>query len=162
MNIGVLKSIPQVLDHWHDEDRSLATCIDQVRAWMREVEQRGIPHFGETAARLVPLRERLVQHFEREDKMLHQIADLFLAPTPEIDSVRTQALHEHDQLLFALDELRGRLAKLQPPFESWQAAMREVEEFFAALEQHEEREAENVRALAAVTSQHEQHDPPLE
>lgn len=162
MNIGVLKSVPQVLDHWHDEDRSLEMCINEVRAWMREVEQRGIPHFGETAAQLAPLRARLLQHFEREDRMLHQIAELFLAPTPEIDAVRTQALHEHDQLLFALDELRARLSKLQPPFASWQAAMREVDEFFSSLEQHEQQEAENVLALAAITAQHEQHDPPLE
>lgn len=162
MNINVLKSVPQIVDHWHDEDRSLAACVEQVRQWMREVEQRGIPHFGETAARLSPLRERLLQHFEREDKMLHQIAELFLTPTPAIDAVRTQALHEHDQLLFALDELRGRLSRLQPPFVSWQAAMREVEEFFHSLERHEEQEAVNVQALMVIRAQHEQHEQPLE
>ncbi|MGV3483850.1 MAG: hemerythrin domain-containing protein [Planctomycetaceae bacterium] len=155
MNIAVLKSVPQVLDHWHDEDRSLKAYLTEVRKWMREVEQRGIPHFGETATRLHTLRERLVQHFDHEDKMLHQIADIFLNPTPEIDSVRSQTIYEHQQLLSTLDDLRGRLLQLQPPFASWQAAMKEVDEFFVALEQHELQESESVRSLTAVASQHE-------
>ena len=155
MNISVLKSVPQVLDHWHDEDHSLHACVAEVRNWMREVEQRGIPHFGETAARLRPVRDRLVQHFDREDEMLHQIADLFLMPTPEIDSVRTQACYEHQQLLARFDDLSARLAELRPPFQSWQAAMKEVDEFFADLELHETQEADNVAALASIAAQHE-------
>ena len=67
------KSLPTIYQTWRTEDRDLEACIDQVRDWMHQVAQLGVPHFGETATRLRPLRERLVTHFEREDQMVAQL-----------------------------------------------------------------------------------------
>ena len=141
------KSFPNVFHTWQLEDRDLETSIDQVRNWMQEVNQLGIPHFGETATRLRPLRDRMLVHFAREDQMIGQLADLYPTSSPEVDAVRRQASRDHDQLSERLDNLIERLDQVVPPFASWQNAMDEVELFVDALEQHEDQESENFRML---------------
>lgn len=147
MNPNASPSVSVIFANWQKEDRGLESCVDQVRDWMREVAQLGIPHFGETATRLRPLRHRLVQHFAREDEMIEQLAQLYSSSSPEIEAVRRQSVHDHDQLLARLDNLINRLNELVPPFDSWQTAIDDVEMFVDLLEQHEEQESESVQML---------------
>jgi len=147
MNSKAKQSLPSIYLSWQAEDRELEAFIDQVRDWMLEVNQLGIPHFGETATRLRPLRTRLVTHFEHEDEMVAQLSKLYPPSSPEIEAVRSQSSHDHRQLLARLDELIDRLDQPDPTFTSWQAAMDEVELFVNALEQHEEQESESFEML---------------
>ena len=140
-------------ENWRAEDRQLEVGIDGVRDWMQEVNQLGIPHFGETATRLLPLRRRLVTHFEREDRMIAQLAELYPSSSPEVQAVRRQSSHDHHQLLARLDDLIQRLGQTEPPFDSWQAAMDELESFVDLLEQHEEQEADSIGMLMPARTQ---------
>jgi hemerythrin-like domain-containing protein len=139
--------LSKIFETWQAEDRELEACLDEVRDWMREVSQLGIPHFGETATRLRPFHDRLVLHFDREDKMIGQLAQHYPSSSPEVSAVRTQSDHDHKHLLVRLDDLMARLNQTEPPFASWQAAMEEVELFVDVLEQHEERESESIKIL---------------
>ena len=141
------QSLTEIYRNWQEEDRSLENDIDQVRDWMGEVNQLGIPHFGETATRLGPLRRRLVEHFEHEDAMIAELAKSYLPTSPEMNGVREQASRDHQQLLARLDDLIQRLSQSEPPFESWQAATDEVELFVEQLEQHEDHETDMIELL---------------
>jgi hypothetical protein len=147
MNSRTERSLPKIFDRWRAEDRELELRIDELRDWMGEVSQLGIPHFGETATRLGQVRERLVQHFQREDEMVAELARLYPDSSPEIASIRNQSSRDHSQLLTRLDDLSRRLSELEPPFESWQEAMQDVELFVNALEHHEDHESESVMML---------------
>ena len=138
---------------WKAEDRELEAGIDEIRDWMQEVTQLGIPHFGETATRLNPLRQQLVTHFQREDQMIGQLAGLYSTSSPEVEAVSRQSTRDHDQLLARLDDLIQRLSETDPPFASWQAAIAEVEMFVDVLEQHEEQEADSIETLMPARPQ---------
>ncbi len=143
-------SVMQLLDRWQAEDHELEEQIDELRDWMQEVSQLGIPHFGETASRLLPLRKRLAQHFEREQEMIGELVEADSASSPEMDGVRRNSTHDHSQLLSRADDLIARLNQTDPPFDSWQAAMDEVAILAEALEQHEENEMESIRMLLSI------------
>ena len=150
MSTKVQQTLKSIYDRWRSEDRQLEACIDSVRLWMHEVNQIGIPHFGETASRLGPLRERLLIHFERESELIDQLAEVYTPGSPEVDAVRRQSVHDHELLIGRLDELIERLTRVVPPFASWQSAMDEVEMFVDVLEQHEDQESESFEMLIPV------------
>ena len=141
-----------IFDNWKEEDRQLETCVDEVRDWMLEVNQLGIPHFGETATRLRPLRERLFIHFGREVEMISQLATFYPASSPEIEAVRKQSISDHDRLMARLEDLIDRLSLPEPPFESWTEAMDEVGLFVDAIEQHEDHESDSIQMLMPTLS----------
>ncbi len=141
------RRLAEIYRDWQSEDRELETSIDELRRWMYEVSQLGDPHFGETATRLEPLRQRLVQHFAREDEMIAEIASSHLTSTQKARAMNNQSLRDRGRLFAQLDDLTDRLNQLDPPFVSWQRATEEVEAFVAVLEEHERREAENMEEL---------------
>ncbi|WP_182870995.1 hemerythrin domain-containing protein [Rhodopirellula sp. JC639] len=138
---------------WRTEDRKLAVCVDEIRDWMSEVNQLGVPHFGETASRLQPLRDCLTEHFDREDAMLAKLAELYPAASPEVNAFKRQTSADHRLLLSRLDELHARLKEVDPPFASWTDAMDEVDVFFEEMEQHERSEADRVGMLMPGASE---------
>jgi hypothetical protein len=151
MNSRTTPPLPKIFDSWRAEDCELELRIDELRDWMGEVSQLGIPHFGETATRLCQVRERIVQHFEREDEMVAELARLYPGSSPEIASIRKRSSRDHSHLLTRLDDLSKRLSELEPPFKSWQEAMQDVELFVNELEQHEDHESESVMMLMPVS-----------
>ena len=147
MKMQSKSELGRVFAQWLDEDRRLATCIDEVRQWMSEVNQLGIPHFGETASRLEPARECLTVHFDREVEMLEQLKTLYPEGSPEVSAFTRQTLTDHERILNRLSDLCGRLTQVDPPFESWTSAMDEVDLFFEELELHERLESDRVSML---------------
>jgi hypothetical protein len=147
MNTNTSRSLSDIYRNWQSEDRQLGICIDEVRKWMQEVSQLGVPHFGETATRLGPLRRRLVQHFEREDEMIAEIVKSHLTSTRKVKAMGKQSSRDRNRLFSQLDDLISRLNQLDPPFASWERAIEEVELFVDKLEQHENREAKSIHAL---------------
>lgn len=146
-----IKSIATVerLSHqWHDGHRELDAFFDDYRKWSYEVSQFGFPHFGEMADRLEQLRELLRDHFSKENEICSQLIAVSDRATPEIEANRRRVASDHTSLLARLDELISRLNELEPPFESWEDALNQVERFCDALEQHEEQEADCIDWLA--------------
>ena len=140
-------TIENLSQQWKDDHRELDKFFDEYRQWAYEIAQQGVPHFGETAERLKQLRERLTEHFAREDKICEQLIAIAGSPSPEVDANRRQVATDHINLLSRLDTLINRLGELDPPYDSWQEAVEEVERFCDALEQHEEQESDCITWL---------------
>ncbi len=149
MDTLTTQTLPSILNSWQAEDVELAACVAEVRDWMEELSQFGIPHFGETALRLLPLRKRLVQHFKLEDEILSQLMNTAPDLVEKVAELHGDSKHGHEQLLEKLDDLTSRLKAPEPPFESWQAAIKEIEMFVELLEQHERDEAASLEHLLA-------------
>ena len=140
-------SYSSLIQIWKTERKEVAACIDDLRHWMDEVSQLGIPHFGETATRLGPLRQRLIHHFAIEDEIIERFAPPADATTPGMDDPRHCSSREHREIIGRLDDMLSRLAQPDPPFPSWQAAMKEVESFVDLLEEHESQENERMQPV---------------
>ncbi len=136
-----------LFDQWQSEDRQLKSYMDELREWMNQVNQLGIPHFGEAGSRLASLRQRLQQHFEREDEIVQSLAAHFVASDATVAALRANSGEDHQLILNRLDSLMKRLHQLEPPFESWLAAMNEIELFVEGLNQHEKDESNYVAAM---------------
>lgn len=136
------ETVERLTHQWQQGHHDLNSFFGEHRQWAYEIAQRGFPHFGETADRLKQLRLRLTEHFRQEDEISERLAKLGETPSPEVEANRRQVAIDHGCLLSRLDTLIGRLSELEPPFESWQAAVEEVELFCDALEQHEEQESD--------------------
>lgn len=141
-------TVEELSHRWREGHRDLDEFFDEYRQWAYEIAQRGFPHFGETACRLKQLRETLSEHFAQEDEICDRLSNVVSTPSPELDANRRQVAADHVNLLARLDELISRLSEADPPFESWQQAVEEVELFWDALELHEEQESDCITWLA--------------
>jgi len=150
MSSEALNTPAELFNEWREEDRDLDAYIDELRGWMREVNQLGIPHFGEAAARLTSLRSRLMRHFEREHQIIASLANHFSGTDSALETLKAHAQRDHAAMLNQLDELMQRLNQLDPPFCSWLAAMEEIEAFVSRLWQHERLESGYVSTILAA------------
>ncbi|QDV40361.1 hypothetical protein Enr13x_01670 [Stieleria neptunia] len=147
MSLNISEPLSQTFEDWLSEDRKMNESLRELRDWMKQIEQLGVPHFGETADRLQPLRDGLVKHFDHEDEMIASIGKSLPEPSADFDHLRSDSCNGHDLLRAHLDDLSARLRETDPPFSSWQAAMQEVEGFIDRLEQHELTETRAIQAL---------------
>lgn len=140
-------SANEVFARWRIEDEELATQVDTIRQWMRELDQLGRQHFGETATRLRELRELMVTHFDRESEMVEKLGKIYRMDSPEVSAVRKQSARDHQNLLLRVDALIERLDRLEPPYNSWQEAIDDLESLVSLLEQHEANEWDSLEML---------------
>ena len=132
----------------------MKASIDDLNMWMSEVNQLGIPHFGEAGSRLQNLRYRMLQHFKREDLIVENLAAQFESESQAsalavVAELHQRATSDHETLLIRLDDLIERLNHLEPPFQSWLEAMQEIELFTLQLQEHEDYEWEQINAIVA-------------
>ena len=137
----------EIFARWRAEDEALGTQVDAIRQWMRELDQLGKQHFGETATRLRLLRESLVEHFERESQMASTLCQVYSETSPELTAIQNRSNRDRANLLKRIDELIERLDQLEPPFQNWQQAIDEIEAFVSLLEQHEAHEWDCIEIL---------------
>lgn len=138
-------SLQPLMSQWNEEHKDLARSIRETTLWLGEVSQRGIPRFGELAARLSQMRRRMKQHFDREETLgddLQRASDCL-----EVKTSRQRAANDHQHLTQRIDDLIAKLSELEPPFESFQQAIDQVGLFVDAFEQHEEQEAQGLQWL---------------
>jgi hypothetical protein len=99
------------------QKQHLHHLVRELRSWLYEVEQRGIPKFGETGYRLRKFRESLADHFETcSHQGLEQPLSL-----------------ECRRLLGRLEDLIVRLEMPDPPFQSWQELASSLVDFIDDL-----------------------------
>ncbi|TWT91277.1 hemerythrin domain-containing protein [Stieleria varia] len=147
MSTNIDSSLCQIFADWRDDDLALQSQIDELRRWMAEVTQLGIPRFGEMAGKLKPLQDYIHNHFARELSLLERLVDKYPEVADQVDAVRRQTNHDHDVLGRRLQEFIDRLNQPDPPFDSWTAAIDELELIVDALEQHEDQESESLHIL---------------
>ena len=121
----------------HDE---LEAMIGDLRTWLAEVAELGIPHFGELGSRLRPLRDKLCEHFAHEEAGGY-LADA-VAVAPELVTTVDELLAQHDVFKNRLDALICRLRESEVPFDCWQAACETFESLCADIARHEQTEME--------------------
>ena len=136
-----------LLAKWHEEHQQLETFTDELRRWAYEIGQLGIPRFGQTAGKLTQLRTRLLSHFERENEIGSQLLN-DQASSVEVQTTCQQSAHDHANLIKRLDDLISRLQQNEPPFDSWEQAVGEIDLFMDAIEEHEEQENANITWLS--------------
>tara|TARA_R110002049_G_scaffold50370_3_gene143100 strand:- start:143229 stop:143693 length:465 start_codon:yes stop_codon:yes gene_type:complete len=147
-----VKTAREVFDIWKQEDRELERQLDLIRQWMMETSAASNENrFEESASRLSQLRSYLKQHFDHENELTYQLSEIYPKPSPEIEAIQRQAARDHVQLLEKIDALIEDMNRLAPPFDSWQAAIDQVEWFVDLLEQHEEQESESICAMMPST-----------
>lgn len=145
-----LQSLGPLMHQWDNEHQDLSRNIRETTLWLGQVSQRGIPRFGELAARLSLMRQRMKQHFDREETLgrdLQQVSDCL-----EVKMTRRRAISDHQHLTQRIDDLIAKLSELEPPFESFQQAIDQVGLFVDAFEQHEEQEAQGLQWLTNYNS----------
>lgn len=145
-----LEVLAPLLQQWNDEHHDLSRSIREITLWLGQVSQRGIPRFGELAARLSLMRQRMKQHFDREEALgddLQQVSDCL-----EVKTTRRRAISDHQHLTQRIDDLIAKLSELEPPFDSFQQAIDQVGLFVDAFEQHEEQEAQGLQWLTNYNS----------
>lgn len=145
-----LDALAPLLQQWNDEHHDLSRSIRETSLWLGQVSQRGIPRFGELAARLSLMRQRMKQHFDREEALgddLQQASDCL-----EVKTTRRRAISDHQHLTQRIDDLIAKLSELEPPFDSFQQAIDQVGLFVDAFEQHEEQEAQGLQWLTNYNS----------
>lgn len=120
------------------EHRRLMKEITDLRAWIDEVSELGIPHFGELGTKLQPVRDTFSQHFEAEEVGGYLAEALAVAPRfrDEAEELRLQ----HTEFLERFDQLICRLHECEPPFTSWQQACEELDALLTDIKNHEGRE----------------------
>ncbi len=145
-----LEALAPLLQQWNDEHQDLTRSIRETTLWLGQVSQRGIPRFGELAARLSLMRQRMKQHFDREETLgedLQQVSDCL-----EVKTTRRRAINDHQHLTQRIDDLIAKLSELEPPFDSFQQAIDQVGLFVDAFEQHEEQESQGLQWLTNYNS----------
>ena len=121
-----------------EEHAELTRRVANLREWWNELDQYGLPKFGEMGSRVDELRDLLAEHFADEEK------DGYFAPvlavSPNLDRQVNKLQEQHGQLLERLNDFANRLQMSKPPFDSWQKAYRELETILADLRKHEQAE----------------------
>ncbi|GAA5510881.1 hemerythrin domain-containing protein [Novipirellula caenicola] len=141
-------SVSVLFGHWKQEHSSLQQELDAFRDWTSHVAEQQTPEFIESANRLREIRDRLVDHFVREDQIGRELRSHYPKGSIEVEASYRQACQDHEELLSELDDLADRLDQVEPPFESWPDAVHEVTLFIDRFEEHEECEAEHILWLA--------------
>ena len=147
MNTPISKMPSTLFHNWQTEDRQLDIYIQDLRGWMKEVNQLGIPHFGEAATRLSALRQRLLEHFHSENEIIASLGEHFPDSDASLNQLQSRSAADHQAMMQRIDSLMERLNRLEPPFESWMSAMKEIEAFVTSLNEHEEEETRHITAM---------------
>ena len=127
-----------------EEHRELMGRISEIRKWWAELDQFGLPKFGEMGTRVEELKHILVEHFLEEEKDGY-LAEA-LAVAPQYAGQAEELQKQHGEMLETLNDFSQRLEMSEPPFDSWQKARDEFEEIIASLRRHERAENEIVQS----------------
>jgi Hemerythrin HHE cation binding domain len=127
-----------------EEHLELNRQIAELRKWWSELDELGLPKFGEMAFRVEELRNLLAEHFDEEER--NGILDSAAKVAPEFAAQSARFQQEHHQFLDRLDRLIAEARLPQPPSALWRSARHEIEDVLSVLKQHEESENALVQA----------------
>jgi hypothetical protein len=122
----------------------------ELRQWMQEIEEFGVPHFGEFGFRLQCYRDRLATEFSNEETWCRSNGDS--DRHAECRQELSELSQQHGQFLDELDNMAIKLQQDHPPYESWQETARQFAEIQLEIDRHKGREQQLIEAMGAVVS----------
>lgn len=139
------------LQYLLDEHEQVLSHIRELNQWWCELDEHGLPKYGEMGTRIEGLRDLLSKHFNDEEqegyfKPLMDEEPAFCIMVPDFQE-------QHNKFLTRLDEFSCRLKQPEPPFENWNEAIAELQSLLADLRTNEKREIEQVRKAFEKSSQ---------
>lgn len=144
---NAIRSIHELFSEWEQEDQRIEKQLGEIRDWMNQASELGVPCFGDTGEQLKAFRQVLITHFEQEDDLCDRLSQFYPSPCPELDAMGRQARGDHSNLIGRINQLVENLDAIEPSFDSFQCAIDQVDLLMVAIEQHEEYESDSVRAL---------------
>ena len=135
-------AVPRLLSDWQFEHRDLLRSIADFRRWVCGLRPSEDPLQANACDQLNQLRERLVQHFAREDEIGDELKAAEPSAAMELQAMCRQAGHEHAILLRRLDDLVARLMTVGCDCALRNDLINEIEMLVDAIDEHEEQEAE--------------------
>lgn len=124
--------------------------LTELRQWMRDTEEFGVPHLGEFGFRIQCYRNRLATEFRNEETR-HRIKGDF-AKHAECQQELNQLTAQHGLFLDELESLAVKLQRDRPPFETWNEATRQFAKIQLEIDRHKGRERQLIEAMGAAES----------
>ena len=127
------------------EFHTAATYVIAMQQWIHDINELGMPHFGELSNRVKCYRNLLAKDFAAEEARgrLSRVGKCRPECWAEIEELRCQ----HGQFLDELKLLEEKLCQDCPPYESWQDAVRHFDELLTEVERHEGREQQLLASI---------------
>ncbi|HAH47576.1 hemerythrin domain-containing protein [Gimesia sp.] len=131
------------LQYLLDGHEQILLHIKELNHWWSELDERGLPKYGEMGTRVEGLRDLLSKHFRDEEqegyfKPLMDESPGFCIMVPDFQK-------KHKEFLKRLDDFGARLKQSEPPFQNWNEALQELQRLLAELRVHENEEIQHVR-----------------
>ncbi|WP_145228609.1 hemerythrin domain-containing protein [Gimesia algae] len=138
-----VKKSHEHLQYLLDEHEQILSHIKDLNQWWAELDEHGMPKYGEMGTRMEGLRDLLSKHFNDEEqegyfKPLMDEEPGFCIMVPDFQK-------QHKEFLTRLDDFSNRLKQPEPPFHNWNEALLELQRLLAELRINENREIERVR-----------------
>jgi hypothetical protein len=132
------------------EFESAAAYVPELQRWIHDVSELGMPHFRELGNRLQCYRDLLAADFAAEEARGRMSGVGKCRPEcwEEIDELR----HQHGQFLDELEVLVVKLCQDEPPYDSWQDAVRHFDELLMEIHRHEGRELQLLASIKDVAT----------
>jgi len=126
-----------------DEHEEIISHIRELKDWWDQLNEKGLPKFGEMGTRVKGFRDLLAKHFDDEEqegyfKPVFDESPGFCIMVPDFKI-------KHAEILSRIDDFTTRLKKTEPPFQNWNKALMEFEEILADLREHEDQEIKMVQ-----------------
>ncbi len=116
------------------EHGEIVDKIKEIIDWWSQLEEKGLPKYGEMAMYVNELRDLLATHYSEEE---NEYFVLIKKEFPEIDLEIRKMEIEHEKLLLKLDQFIAKLNLPGSGFQSWNEVMTDFQEFLKPFNEHE-------------------------
>lgn len=126
-----------------DEHEEILAQLEKLKDWWLQLNEKGLPKFGEMGTRVDDFRDLLAKHFNDEEqegyfKPVFDESPGFCIMVPDFKK-------KHTEILNRIDNFTTQLKKIESPLQNWNQALKEFEEILTDLRAHEDQEVRMVQ-----------------
>ncbi|WP_339687428.1 hemerythrin domain-containing protein [Gimesia maris] len=137
------KNSHEHLQYLLDGHEQILEHIKELNHWWRELDERGLPKYGEMGTRMEGLRDLLSKHFhdEEQEGYFKPVMD----ESPGFCIMVPDFREKHKKFLTQIGDFSTRLKQSEPPFQNWNEALTELQGLLDELRISENEEIQHVR-----------------
>jgi|GEM_PF-601238 len=132
------KQAHEHLQYLLDEHEQILSHLKDLNCWWSELDEHGIPKYGEMGTRVAGFRDLLARHFDDEEQ--EGYFKPLLDEEPGFCIMVPDFKEKHTATLSRFDDFIARLKQPEPPFQNWGAALAEFENLMEDIRAHEKQE----------------------